>query len=442
MENLKNKVKKAYGSLKNHFQEITQDAQQTIIPFAIFGLISHPVFYFMNLHLLAPQDYNNLTLRIIIILLCLTLALNNQWPKHMKSYLPLIWYGTLLLDIPIFVTFMTLKNHFSVAWTLNSLAFFILMMLLVDWISYTILICLGIPLGILLYTWTTPENLFYFTIDQKPAEPLDLIITYIVSLIMGIIFSRNTGLVTDQKIQAIKAVGASIAHELRTPLASIHNGISGAKTYLPKLIEGYALAKSKNLPVPSIRPDHYVILSDVLNEVEGEISCAHTIIDMLLLKVNLNTHQIYYAEHSIKHCVEEALARYSFNTVEQKKLVCCNITHDFKFYGEKLLMEHIIFNLLKNSLYFIAEMRKGKILIWTECTSKSSILYFKDTAKGMSPYIYANLFKKFFTNTRNGTGLGLSFCKTVMQKFGGEIICNTKEGEYTEFAFHFPRSSA
>ncbi len=259
---------------------------------------------------------------------------------------------------------------------------------------------------------------------------------------MSIIFSRKKRLVEDEKLKAIKSIGASIAHELRTPLASIHSGIAGAKTYLPRLIEGYALAKNNNLPVTYIRPDHYDILSHVLNEIEGEIRCAHTIIDMLLLKVNLNTQQSHYAEHSIKHCVEEALTRYSFNTIEQKKLVCCNIIHDFKFHGEKLLIEHIIFNLLKNALYFISEMRKGKIFIWTECTSKSSILYFKDTAKGMSPYVHANIFKKFFTNTRNGTGLGLSFCKTVMQKLGGEIICNTQEGEYTEFAFHFPRPSA
>src|SRR5690242_19146370 len=82
VENLKNRVKKGVSALKAHFKETTQDAEQTIIPFAIFCLISHPLFYFMNLYLLAHQDYSNLSLRITISVLCFALALKNYWPTN------------------------------------------------------------------------------------------------------------------------------------------------------------------------------------------------------------------------------------------------------------------------------------------------------------------------------------------------------------------------
>jgi signal transduction histidine kinase len=426
--------------LKNYLRESVIDSEPIMIPFGAFSLIAYPLFYLINLYLLAPQGYNNIGLRLIISCFCIALILKNFWPNKLRPYLPIVWYCMLFFSIPFFATFMALKNHFSPAWSLNALALLVLMILFVDWIPYILLLSSGLLFGTMAYFFTTP-NAFPFSIDPTPLNFLDLLSTYFVSLIMGIIFSRKRRLVEDEKLKAVKSIGASIAHELRTPLASIYSCIAGAKTYLPKLIEGYTLAKNKNLPVAYIRPDHYEILSTVLNEVEHEVCSAHNIIDMLLLKVNLNTQQSYYAEYSIKHCVEEALARYSFDTIEQKNLVHCNITYDFKFHGEKLLMEHIIFNLLKNALYCIAEAKKGEILIWTKHGFKSNILYFKDTAKGMSPYVHENLFKKFFTNTRNGTGLGLSFCKTVMQKFGGEISCNTEEGEYTEFAFHFPAPS-
>ena len=41
---------------------------------------------------------------------------------------------------------------------------------------------------------------------------------------------------------------------------------------------------------------------------------------------------------------------------------------------------------------------------------------------------------------RLGTGVGLAFCKTIMISYGGDIICNSIEGEYTEFVLSFSSS--
>ncbi len=427
------------SSIKIWLEESIIDVEPVMIPFGVFSLITYPLFYLVNLHLLAPQGYNSLALRLLIGSLCVAIILKNYWPEKIRTYLPIIWYSFIFFSMPFFGTFMLLKNHFSAAWSLNALAFSILMILLVDWVSYTVLLSTGIFFGTIAYFFLTP-NAFPFSIDPTPLTFLDILLTYIVVLIMGIIFSRNRRLVEDEKLKAMKSIGASIAHELRTPIASINSGIGGVKKYLPKLLIGYKLAKDKNLPVPSIRSDHYELLFDLLGEIENELNASQTIIDMLLLKINLNVQQNCFSECSIKHCVEEALRRYPFDTTVQKNLVHINIKHDFKFEGESLLMAHVLFNLLKNALYCILETGKGEISIWTtqDPNSKTNMLYFKDTAKGMSPHVYANLFKKFFTKTRNGTGLGLSFCKTVIDTFGGKISCDTKEGEYTEFVLHFP----
>ena len=41
---------------------------------------------------------------------------------------------------------------------------------------------------------------------------------------------------------------------------------------------------------------------------------------------------------------------------------------------------------------------------------------------------------------RLGTGVGLACCKTIMIAYGGDIICNSIEGEYTEFVLSFSSS--
>lgn len=423
--------------LKNNLKENAIDAEPIMISYGLFNLVSYPLWYLFNLYLLAPQTYSNLIVRLVIVLFSSALILKKYWPLKWRPYLPFVWYVTIFVAIPFFGTFMTLNNHFSAAWTLNSLALLILMIFLVDWISYFVLLFLGISLGTCVY-FLIAKAPFDFTLDPIPLTPLDIISTYIISLIMGVIFSRKKGLIEREKLQAMKAVGASIAHELRTPLASISGGIEGTKRYLPRLIEGYELAKQQNLPVPHIRADHYQLLSNVLSELEAEIHSAHTVIDMLLVKVNTNIMQSTSHLASIKDCVEEALIRYPFGSDEQKALVHNNVNENFVFRGEKLLIVHVLFNLIKNALYFIQDARKGEIYIWTVRLPEKNVLYFKDTARGIRPDVYPNLFKKFFTNTHNGTGLGLAFCKLVLEKLGGDISCETQEGEYTQFALIFP----
>ena len=56
----------------------------------------------------------------------------------------------------------------------------------------------------------------------------------------------------------------------------------------------------------------------------------------------------------------------------------------------------------------------------------------------MSADVLQHLFEPFFTHREGGTGLGLNFCRKAMDAFKGEIRCDSKEGEYTEFVMRFP----
>jgi signal transduction histidine kinase len=135
-------------------------------------------------------------------------------------------------------------------------------------------------------------------------------------------------------------------------------------------------------------------------------------------------------------CLHEAITRYPFRTSTERSLVSCD--GDFEFIGSKLLMQHIIFNLLKNSLYAINASQRGEIKIWTSSDYYYNYLHIKDTATGIPPKQVDKLFKPFATTNFTGTGLGLSFCKLVMHHFGGDICCDTKQGSYTTFILSFP----
>ena len=65
-------------------------------------------------------------------------------------------------------------------------------------------------------------------------------------------------------------------------------------------------------------------------------------------------------------------------------------------------------------------------------------LHFKDDGYGMPAAIKDAVFKKYVTT--NGNGIGLSFCKEVMNLMQGEIECISKKGRGTEFIMIFPKS--
>ena len=134
---------------------------------------------------------------------------------------------------------------------------------------------------------------------------------------------------------------------------------------------------------------------------------------------------------SISTIVQLAIKEFVFEDKEQKDLVNVDLENDFMFLGDKTLMIFVLFNLLKNSLYY-----KVKINIWLDSDKKC--LYFKDDGVGISADKLESIFDNFFTsNKKGGTGLGLPFCKRVMKAFGGDISCKSAEGEGVEFILKF-----
>jgi signal transduction histidine kinase len=63
-----------------------------------------------------------------------------------------------------------------------------------------------------------------------------------------------------------------------------------------------------------------------------------------------------------------------------------------------------------------------------------------DTGPGIPASLKHQIFDRFFSTIRygQGAGIGLSFCKMVMESIGGEIQCESREGEYTTFRLIFP----
>ncbi|HPX05333.1 MAG TPA: HAMP domain-containing sensor histidine kinase, partial [Tenuifilaceae bacterium] len=59
-----------------------------------------------------------------------------------------------------------------------------------------------------------------------------------------------------------------------------------------------------------------------------------------------------------------------------------------------------------------------------------------DNGTGIAPEVMEHIFTPFFTTKANGSGIGLSIAKSIMQLHGGSISCRSEDG-CTEFKLVF-----
>jgi len=227
-------------------------------------------------------------------------------------------------------------------------------------------------------------------------------------------------------------VAATIAHEMRTPLATIRNQSRILSRCLPDLLAGYQRAVEARLVAPTLSMAQVQYLHQINQYIENEISRSNFIVDMMLASARAGTlARSDFANHSIKKCVDEALASYPFETSMREK-VRVRGSEDFTFFGSDVLLVYVLYNLFKNALHAIKAAGRGEV----EIRLMGRQLMITDTGSGIPDDVLPHVFEPFYST--GGTGMGLAFCRKVITAFGGNIQCESQAGKYTRFALSFP----
>lgn len=244
--------------------------------------------------------------------------------------------------------------------------------------------------------------------------------------------------IAEEKAHIMKMLAGSIAHELRTPLATISLYVQNLEFFLPDLIQTYASIKS-NLENQKISVRQLHQIEKIPSVLHQTVQTCSQIINMLLMNIReakLNREDFTLC--TIKQDVQNALSEYVFEK-KQQELIHVDLKNNFRYYGISLLTKHVLFNLLRNALYYIKVAGKGEIQIILAHEKNENQVIFKDTAKGIPQKFLNTIFDRFVSHRHGGTGLGLAFCKMVMQAYNGDITVWSRSGKFTEFVLHFPK---
>lgn len=108
-------------------------------------------------------------------------------------------------------------------------------------------------------------------------------------------------------------------------------------------------------------------------------------------------------------------------------------------FGNSTQLFQVFQNLIDNALKFVANDNKPIIQIKSSQQDKLHCISVKDNGIGVSDeYLKKifSLFKRLHNKaTYHGTGVGLSICKKIIEKHGGQIWATTNEDVGTTFYF-------
>ena len=135
--------------------------------------------------------------------------------------------------------------------------------------------------------------------------------------------------------------------------------------------------------------------------------------------------------------VDEVLANFAILADEKQLHLDNQVPTGLEIYADRYLYFVVLNNLLSNATKF--SFAGGTIVVSASETDGQLCLKVSDSGQGMPEAVLATLFQADRTLSRTGTkgekgsGLGLVFCRQIIQAHGGTITVNSSEGEGTTF---------
>jgi two-component system, CAI-1 autoinducer sensor kinase/phosphatase CqsS len=425
------------GKLKKFFsienigsvtKEILDHAEPNLGIIGAFTTFGYPIYYIIWTYIFT-QPYENLPLRLFCMVITIPCMLYRKIPARLIKYFPGYFYLTFFIDVPFFFNFMMLKNECSIIWVTSLLTgIFMMVLILSNWFVISSMTITGFLLAFLSVRLLDGEVSFAkFTPEWFPI--------FLFSIVGSIFANHNRQLAHRTKILLLRSLSGSIAHEMRNPLNAITSALASVQSCLP-------LKPDRNIKAVSYDISHSGLLNihDVIEESTSTLNKANKIIDSILTSMQgekVSTRDFIRIDAA--KAIETAVSSFPYNDSQDRKLITLDTARDFDFLGDRDLFFYVLFNLLKNALYY-RDKEGFRITIKTESNDSGNMMIFRDTGPGIAAGDRDKIFESFYTsNKKGGNGLGLSFCRRVIDSFGGSIYCDSKDGEWTEFIITFQK---
>ncbi len=221
-------------------------------------------------------------------------------------------------------------------------------------------------------------------------------------------------------------MASALAHELNQPLTAIASSMKAASRFL-ETSPHYA-----ELPQRAL---------EAMHRAAGQSLRAGQIVQRL--RDFVMKREAKKSPEMVHDIIGDACALAALDTRQQGINVIVSIDpHLPLVMVDRVQIQQVILNLIRNSKEAMSEMNdtKPKQIQISASGGRSRVLEISvsDTGPGLSSTVVSRLFEPFVTTKRNGMGVGLSICRSIVEAHGGQLWSEAHSTSGAVFRFTLP----
>jgi len=215
------------------------------------------------------------------------------------------------------------------------------------------------------------------------------------------------------------ALGGSIAHELGQPLGAILHNASAAELMLT----------SDRLSREELR--------EILHDIRADDDRASQIVQRH--RAMLQKHELERRPIDLHGVIRDSVALLGHDAIQR------NVTIDLALpdapcvvKGDRILLQQVIVNLVSNALDAMAQTprTRRRVVIKSQSGANTVTVSIRDYGSGLPPDVEPRLFEPYFTTKPEGTGIGLTIVRRIIDAHEGTIEARNNSDGGSTFWFN------
>jgi signal transduction histidine kinase len=213
---------------------------------------------------------------------------------------------------------------------------------------------------------------------------------------------------------AIGRISSQIAHDMRSPLSVLQSYVNcGTEMKADEALE-YKEAASRSVSKLLQMAEDLVDYSKASKIVRNSIDLGTFIRDSVIKEIDIKAR-------------------------EKEMHICCRVNEDAIVSIDANKIGRVLVNIIDNAIQAI-QHHQGEIIVETGIGNEKELaISISDNGTGIEEQQLPHIFETFYTSgKKQGTGLGLSFCKQVVEAHGGTIEVQSRPQEGSTFTIRIP----
>jgi len=222
------------------------------------------------------------------------------------------------------------------------------------------------------------------------------------------------------RVSSVGELSVALAHEINQPLAAIMSNAQAAQRFL----------KNEKPDINEIRD----ILKDIVDDNKRASDIIHKTRGLL------KKSDYEFKKLDVNDIVQDILSLMRSDIIIRNVIIKADYDKSISpISGDRVHLQQVILNIITNALDAMDKVEKKELYISTIQKGPSTVtVRIQDSGQGIEENNKKSMFKPFFSTKKEGLGMGLSVCRTIILEHDGQIGVENNADKGATFYFSLP----